>query len=130
MTDSSPSHPAPGVIADAKIRSTGACILLMIVTLGFYSWYWWFKVHSDLQRQRDRGLGGGIALVLAIFISIVLVFLTPSEVGDACKDRGIQQRVSAVTGLWVLLPLVGMIVWFVKVNGAVNRYWESLGVRA
>jgi hypothetical protein len=26
-----------------------------------------------------------------------------------------------------LLPLIGNIVWFVKVQGALNRYWESKG---
>jgi hypothetical protein len=25
----------------------------------------------------------------------------------------------------VLLPLIGLIVWFVKVQGALNRYWEA-----
>ena len=29
------------------------------------------------------------------------------------------------TGLWFLLPIVGGIVWFVKIQGALNRYWES-----
>jgi hypothetical protein len=29
------------------------------------------------------------------------------------------------TGLWILLPLVGWFVWIVKVQGALNRYWES-----
>jgi len=32
---------------------------------------------------------------------------------------------SGWTGLWVLLPIIGAIVWFVKVQGALNRYWES-----
>jgi hypothetical protein len=33
----------------------------------------------------------------------------------------------AVPDLWIILPLIGSIVWFVKTNGALNRYWESLG---
>jgi hypothetical protein len=28
----------------------------------------------------------------------------------------------------VLAIFVGLIVWFVKVNGALNAYWRSLGV--
>jgi hypothetical protein len=36
--------------------------------------------------------------------------------------------VRGITGLWLLLPLLGSIVWFVKVQGALNRYWESKGV--
>jgi hypothetical protein len=30
----------------------------------------------------------------------------------------------------MLLPLVGIFVWFVKVQGALNRYWESKGAAA
>ncbi len=41
--------------------------------------------------------------------------------------------VSGVTGLWALLLgwffFVGLIVWFVKVNGALNAYWRSQGAR-
>ncbi|MEJ7628811.1 MAG: hypothetical protein WKF54_04395 [Nocardioidaceae bacterium] len=36
----------------------------------------------------------------------------------------------ATTGLWVIpgiLIIVGPIIWFVKVNGALNDYWRSLG---
>ena len=40
---------------------------------------------------------------------------------------------SAVTGLWALLLgwffFVGLIVWFVKTNGALNDYWRSVGAR-
>ena len=29
--------------------------------------------------------------------------------------------------LWWLLPIIGHIVWFVKVQNALNSYWESKG---
>jgi hypothetical protein len=32
---------------------------------------------------------------------------------------------SGWTGLWLLLPIVGAFVWFIKIQGALNRYWES-----
>ena len=35
--------------------------------------------------------------------------------------------VRGLTGLWFLLPLLGAIIWFVKVQGALNRYWQSMG---
>jgi hypothetical protein len=34
------------------------------------------------------------------------------------------------TGLWMLLPLVGIFVWFIKIQGALNRYWESKSATA
>jgi len=32
---------------------------------------------------------------------------------------------SGWTGLWLLLPIIGAFVWFIKIQGALNRYWES-----
>lgn len=51
--------------------------------------------------------------------------------GRLHERQGRQAPVSAVTGLWALLLgwffFVGLIVWFVKTNGALNAYWRSVG---
>ena len=109
------------------VRSTGTCILLFIVTLGIYGLVWYYKSHDEMKRYSGDGIGGGLALVLGLFINIVMAFLSPSEVGKLYERRGEPAPVSALTGLWVLLPLVGGIVWFVKTNGALNDYWRSVG---
>ncbi len=115
------------------IRSTGTCILLTIVTLGFYSWYWYYKTHDEMQRHTGTGIGGPIALVLAILVGIVMPFLTSHEAGGLYERRGEAKPVSATTGLWFLLLgwffLVGAIVWFVKTNNALNDYWRSVGAQ-
>jgi hypothetical protein len=121
----------PGTGSIGKVRSTGTCILLTIVTLGFYSWYWYYKTHDEMKQHSGTGIGGGLALVLAILVGIVMPFLSSHEVGGLYERRGQARPVSAVTGLWAL-PLgwfffVGLIVWFVKTNGALNAYWRSLG---
>jgi hypothetical protein len=35
--------------------------------------------------------------------------------------------VRGIYGLWFLLPLIGPLIWFIQVQGALNRYWESKG---
>ncbi len=132
--DAVPATAAPGTLAHApigKIRSTGTCFLLMVVTLGIYGWVWYFKTHDEMKRHTGTGLGGGIALLLGIFVGIVMPFLTSNEVGHLYERRGQKAPVSALTGLWALLLgwffFVGVIVWFVKTNGALNAYWRSLG---
>ena len=125
-------YAGPGGLAAAtgpigKERSTGTCILLFIVTLGIYGWFWFYNSHEEMKRHTGEGIGGVLALILAIFVSIVMFFLSPHEVGKLYERRGQRPPVSALTGLWVLLPLVGGIVWFVKTNGALNAYWRSLG---
>ena len=127
--------PPPGQLAMAgpvgQVRSTGTCVLLTIVTLGFYTWYWYYKTHDEMKQHTGQGLGGGIALLLAIFISIVMPFVNSSEVGGLYERKGREKPVTAMTGLWYLLLgwlfFVGAIVWFVKTNGALNEYWKSQG---
>ena len=38
---------------------------------------------------------------------------------------GRQAPFSGWTGLWLFLPIIGAFVWFIKIQGALNRYWES-----
>ena len=132
---SAPLLPAYGAVAPVgpvgTVRSTGTCILLTIVTLGFYTWYWYFQTHEEMKRHTGNGIGGPVALILAIFVGIVMPFLTSNEVGGLYERRGQAKPVSAATGLWALLLgwffFVGLIVWFVKTNDALNDYWRSLG---
>jgi hypothetical protein len=131
-----PAPAGPAGLATApvgKVRDTGTCFLLMIVTLGIYGWVWYFKTHDEMKRHTGTGIGGGIALLLGIFVGIVMPFLSSNEVGHLYERRGHKAPVSALTGLWALLLgwffFVGIIVWFVKTNGALNAYWRSLGAR-
>ena len=41
-----------------KIRGTGVCILLAIVTLGIYPLIWFFQTHSEMKRHSGQGIDG------------------------------------------------------------------------
>ncbi|GAB3781969.1 DUF4234 domain-containing protein [Nocardioides ungokensis] len=123
---------APAVAAPVgEVRATGTCILLTVVTLGFYTWYWYYKTHEEMKQHTGTGIGGPVALILAILVGVVMPFFSSHEVGGLYERRGEARPVSAVTGLWALLLgwffFVGLIVWFVKTNGALNDYWRSVG---
>ena len=124
-----PTATATGEIG--KVRSTGTCFLLMIVTLGIYGIYWYFATHEEMKRHTGQGIGGLLAALLAIFVGIVMPFLNSNEVGHLYERHGERPPVTALTGLWALLLgwffFVGVIVWFVKTNGALNDYWRSVG---
>ena len=122
-----PTHAAPAAGPIGEIRSTGTCILLSIVTLGIYGLYWYYQVHEDMKRHTGRGLGGLVALILGLFVGFVMPFFTSSEAGNMQEAGGRPRTVQGITGLWILLPLIGAIVWFVKTNGALNDYWRSRG---
>ena len=114
-----------------QIRSTGTCVLLSIVTLGIYTWVWYYKTHEEMKQHSGQGIGGVLALVLAIFVGPAMPFVTSHEVGGLYERRGQERPVTAMTGLWAILLgwlfLIGLIVWFVKTNSALNDYWRSVG---
>ncbi|GAB3254043.1 DUF4234 domain-containing protein [Nocardioides dilutus] len=128
-----PANAAPQSGQVGKVRGTGMCILLLIVTLGFYSLYWFYSTHEEMKRHSGQGLGGVVALLLGLFVGFVMPYLTSNEVGGLYERQGKPKPVSAATGLWYfpgMLILIGPIVWFVKTNGALNDYWKSMGAPA
>ena len=116
-----------GGAGTGRIRGPWMVILLSIVTLGIYGLYWQYETFKEMKNYTGQGIGGAIALVFAILLSIVNAFLMPSEVGHLYAAEGRVQPVSGATGFWVLLPIVGGIIWVLKTQGSLNRYWEAHG---
>jgi hypothetical protein len=111
-------------------RGIGFGILLFIVTIGFYSWYWVFKTQEEIKQNSGEGVGGVVGLVIWILLSVVSAFVIPSEVGKMYKKDGQEPPVTGWTGLWLFpgaILIIPAIVWFVKVQGALNRYWTGKG---
>ena len=116
-----------------KRRGIGFGIVLYIVTVGIYGAYWLYVTFDELKRHNGRGLGGGVALLLWVvsivlaFPVLILSFLAPQEIGPMYERAGKEPPVSGWTGLWIFpfgILIVPAIVWWVKVQGALNRYWE------
>jgi hypothetical protein len=136
MTDATPASadpppPPPAVSAGSdwgprgQVRSPLFVVVMWFVTLGIYGLYWQYQVFRELKDHTHEGIGGGIGLLLAIFLGIVNVFLLPSEVGNMYAKAGLHKPVHGVTGFWVFLPIIGFIVWVVKVQGALNHRWDN-----
>jgi len=119
------STPAGNTGPLGQQRGIGFAILLYIVTLSIYGFYWVFKTQDEVKNHSDEGVGGVLGLVIFIFLGIITIFLIPSEVGKMYKRDGREAPFTGWTGLWIFLPIVGMFVWFIKIQGALNRYWES-----
>jgi hypothetical protein len=121
-----PGYPAaPGPVGTP--RSIGKSILLAIVTIGIYTYVWTWKTHEEVKRHSGSGVGGPLGFIIYFVVSPVTFFLLAGEVGQMVTRSGRPSRVRGLTGLWVLLPLAGSVVWFVKVQGQLNDYWRSLG---
>ena len=111
-------------------RGIGFGILLFVVTIGFYGWYWAFKTHEEMKQHTGEGLGGVLGLVVWILVGFISAFVIPSEVGKMYERDGQTPPVNGWTGLWLvpgIILVIPAIVWFVKVQGALNRYWTAKG---
>src|SRR3954449_12187154 len=109
-------------------RSIGVSMLLFIVTLGCYGWHWAVKTQEEMKQETGEGLGGVLGLVIWILISAVSAFVIPSEIGRMFSRAGKTPPVTGWTGLWLMpfgIFIIPAIVWFVKVQGALNRYWAE-----
>jgi RND superfamily putative drug exporter len=111
-------------------RSVGGDIILFVITFGFYGWYWAYKNHKAMKQETGRGIGGFVGLLLWVLLNPVSAFLIPARVGRMYRQAGKDAPVRGWTGLW-LFPfgylIVPAIVWFVKIQRGLNRYWEEAG---
>jgi hypothetical protein len=115
-----------------KVRSPVVVILLSIVTLGIYHLFWIYYVYKELKDHTSEGIGGVIGLVIALagvatggLVGLVNLFVLPSEIGNMYERAGLEKPVRGVTGFWNLIPLIGTIIWIVKVQNAMNHVWEG-----
>ena len=107
--------------------SPGLVILLTIVTIGIWGALWSYRSNEDLKRYNGDGLGGVLAVVIYLLLSIVLMFTIPNEIEKMYQRDGRESPVSAIYGLWFLLPIIGNIIWYLKVQRALNDFWLSKG---
>jgi len=109
-------------------RSIPLSILWAVLTLGIYTFVWTYKTQEEIKRYSGNGIGGVLGLVIYILISPVTFFVVPSEVRYMYENLdGGHSPVRGIHGLWFLLPLIGGLIWFIQVQGALNRYWEGKG---
>ena len=107
----------------------GLNILLFIVTCGIWGFFWTYRTNEDLKAYNGEGLGGVLGVVIYFLLSPVLMFTIPNEIKNMYERDGRPAPVSAIWGLWFLLPIIGHFIWYLKVQGALNEFWISKGAR-
>ncbi|CAN5766377.1 hypothetical protein BH18ACT2_BH18ACT2_03510 [soil metagenome] len=109
--------------------SPGLVILYTIITLGIFGAIWTYRTHEDLKKYNGDGLGGTLGVVVYILLSPVLMFTMPGEIEKMYQRDGRQSPVRPIIGLWFLLPIIGNIIWYLKVQDALNDFWLSKGAQ-
>ncbi len=110
-----------------KRRAAGVTILVTIVTCGIWSLVWTYQNGEEMKRWSGQGLGGALHLVIAILVSPVTMFLLASEVEELYRRDGQQPPITTLWGLWFLLPIIGNLVWYLRIQDALNDYWTAHG---
>lgn len=136
--DAVTESPAPSTLPAAtpargelgRPRGVVFVILLTIITLGIYHLYWTFKTCEEMKRHTGEGIGGVLALVIAIVFNPVNWFVIPSEVGKMYRGDGRTAPMTGWTGMWLFLPIIGFFVWTIRIQGALNRYWQGKAATA
>jgi hypothetical protein len=126
MSQAAPGPGAKGPIGQTRDPSREA--LLSLVTCGLYAYYWIYLTGEELKEHNREGLGGVAALLLTFVI--VGPFLVASEVEKMYQSEGRQAPVTALTALWLLVPLAGIYIFVSKMQVALNDYWMSKGAPA
>jgi hypothetical protein len=125
-----PGYQPVGVVPpslDGVAYNKGLVILLTIITCGLFGIYWTYRTNEDLKAYNGDGLGGGLGVVIFLLLSVVLMFTIPAEIEKMYQRDGRESPVSPMLGLWFLLPIIGNIIWYVKVQDALNDFWLSKG---
>lgn len=120
-----PGPPAKGPIGSTRSPLVG--ILLWFVTLGIYTFVWAFKTGREIRQHSGIGLGGATFAFLFIpYVGwIITMIVIGSDVKDMLQRSGQHSRVGGVTACWVLLPVLGLFVWYVRVQNQLNDYWRA-----
>ena len=130
-----PPAPPPPVVTYGQVPPTlneiyykpWPNILLTVLTCGIWRGIWSYRAHGDLQRYKGDGLGEVAGLLLGLFIYPVVMFTVPNEIEQMYQRDGRQSPESALLGLWFLLPIIGDLIWYFKVQRALNEFWISKG---
>jgi len=131
--------PISGGPETAKIRNVIGVPALMVVTLGIYSWVWWYKINRemrDLGAKHDRpDLGTNPALsVIAITFGVLLIVPPFFSIAGTYKRAkraqqlvGVEEFQQANPWIYLLGILFFSLFAYGYLQNELNKVWQIDG---
>jgi uncharacterized protein DUF4234 len=114
-------------------RSPLVVLGLVLITLGIYGFYWYYKVNEEIKRYTgDETISASRSLLAVIpgFLLIVPPFIayynTANHIVRMQEQRGLASQISPA-----LVVILGLVIWIgmaAYVQEHLNRVWESAAV--
>jgi hypothetical protein len=111
-------------------RSPLVVLGLVLITIGIYGFYWYYKVNEEIKRYTgDQTISPSRSLLAVIpgFLLIVPPFIayynTANHIVRMQEQRGIGSQISPA-----LVVILGLVIWIgmaAYVQEHLNRVWES-----
>lgn len=89
-----------------KERNIVTCILLSLVTCGFYSIYWIIMLAREAVSVKDPADNGLLEIVLMLFLPFLGIFMAEKKFAEGCAARGIAHSDNSI--LYLVLGLFGL----------------------
>jgi hypothetical protein len=124
----------------AKVRNPFAIAALMVLTLGFYGWYWWFEVNRELmdfgRATNEPGFGDSpwrstLAYVFGVYLLFIPTIFTIVGTSLRIQNAQLSARSSSFLNGWLaaFLWIFGLVVGGVVYSQVcLNRLWRTPGV--
>ena len=100
-----------------KVRNPITCILLSIVTCGFYGIYWLYCMATEIAKFKDENDSGLVDALLMIFLPFLGFYLSEKKLAEACIEKGIEHKDNS------MLYLILCVIAYIGLPGPLVAYY-------
>jgi hypothetical protein len=101
---------------------------LPLITLGIYSFVWYFKINDEARRYlRDESIRPGISVLavtlgaLVIVPAFVSIWNTANRIQRMQQNAGVERQIEPVIGL---IGLFVLSLWTLYYQSNLNKIWD------
>lgn len=108
-------------------RNIATCVVLSLVTCGFYMIYWVVKVAQEAVKVKDENDNGLVEILLMLFLPFLGTYLAEKKLYEGATEKGLQIADNSV--LYLVISLFGFsIVAVALMQNDLNKLADCIPV--